>query len=241
MLNILLFTQDQELVNKINVLTQKISCSVKTARVRKEAINYICNNPVSLCAIDLDNDGDGFCAALKLIDDNIPTVIFSNDDSEHTKLSAFEKGCDDYILKTVSLKEIQFRIQSILKRTTHLKEGRIFTQNTLNDPISIGNSVIDFSKRSFYTQKEQIALSKKEASLLRLFYLNKGKLLKREEILKEIWNTSDYYASKSMDVYLSKLRKILSYEQSVSIQNIHGTGYMFVEQKLNELNELNES
>lgn len=230
MLNILLFTQDPELIHKTNLLTQKISCNIKTAKIRKEAINFICNNPVSLCVIDIDNDGDGFCSALKLIDDTIPTVIFSNDDAEHTKLHAFENGCDDYILKSVSLQEIQFRIQSILKRTSFYRGVQLGSLAQLNEPILIGNSAVDFGKRLFYSQNEPITLSKKEASLLRLFYLNKGKLLKREEILKEIWNTSDYYASKSMDVYLSKLRKILSSEESVSIQNIHGTGYMFVEQ-----------
>lgn len=234
MLNILLFTQDPDLINKTNLLTQKISCSVKTAKVRKEAINYICNNPVSLCAIDLDNEGRGFCSALKLIDESIPTVIFSNDGSEEAKLSAFENGCDDYILKSISLQEIQFRIQSILKRTSFAKNIQFSALAQLNDPILIGNSTVDFGKRLFYSRNEHIPLSKKEASLLRLFYLNKGKLLKREEILKEIWNTSDYYASKSMDVYLSKLRKILSSEASVSIQNIHGTGYMFIEQLVQE-------
>lgn len=235
MLNILLFTQDHDLIHKINLLTQKISCNVKTAKIRKEAINFICNNPVSLCAIDIDNEGVGFCSALKLIDDTIPTVIFSNDDTEFTKLNAFENGCDDYVLKSVSLQEIQFRIQSILKRTS-FSRGLQFSSLTQlsSEPILIGNSAVDFGKRLFYSQNEPIALSKKEASLLRLFYLNKGKLLKREDILKEIWNTSDYYASKSMDVYLSKLRKILSSEESVSIQNIHGTGYMFVEQQLVE-------
>lgn len=205
---------------------------LKQAGIRKEAINYICNNHVSLCIIDRDNDGDGFCSALKLIDEGIPTIIFSSDDSEQTKLDAFEKGCDDFISKNVSLQEIQFRIQSILKRTASLRNNRLGTHTALNEPILIGNSIIDFGRRSFSTQTEMIPLSKKEASLLRLFYLNKGKLLKREDILKEIWNTSDYYASKSMDVYLSKLRKILSYEESVSIQNIHGTGYMFVEEKI---------
>lgn len=229
MLNILLFTHDKDLINKTSTLTQNLSCTLKTAGIRKDAINYICNNHVSLCIIDLDNDGDGFCSALKLIDESIPSIIFSSDDSEQTKLDAFEKGCDDFILKTVSSMELQFRIQSILKRTATSKHSRLASHSPLNEPISIGNSVIDFGRRSFSTQTENIPLSKKEASLLRLFYLNKGKLLKREDILKEIWNTSDYYASKSMDVYLSKLRKILSYEESVSIQNIHGTGYMFVE------------
>jgi DNA-binding response OmpR family regulator len=238
MLNILLFTQDADLIHKTNLLTQKVSCSIKTAKIRKDAINFICNNTVSLCIIDLDNDGEGFCSALKLIDDNIPTIIFSNNNSEQIKLSAFEKGCDDYILKTVSAQEIQFRIQSILKRTTQSKQNQNISSLALNEPISIGSSVIDFGRRSFFSQNELIPLSKKEASLLRLFYVNKGKLLKREDILKEIWNTSDYYASKSMDVYLSKLRKILSYEESVSIQNIHGTGYMFVEQQLAEVHPI---
>jgi DNA-binding response OmpR family regulator len=232
MLNILLFTQDPDLINKVNILTRFIECNIKTARTRKEAIAYVCNNPVKLGAIDLDFDGDGFWAALKLIDDKVPIVVFSNKNTEEDKLSAFGNGCDDYILKSTSPKEMQFRFQSILKRSIHVSDNISVSAPFLNEPISLGKSVIDFDKRYFYTPQENIALSKKEANLLRLFYLNKGKLLKREEILKEIWNTSDYYASKSMDVYLSKLRKILSSEESVTIQNIHGTGYMFVEQEL---------
>jgi DNA-binding response OmpR family regulator len=230
MLNILLFTQDANLIQKINLLHRYISCTIKIFKDRKDAINYVCNNTVSLCGIDHDNDGEGFCSALKLIDEKLPTVIFSNDDTETTKLKAFANGCDDYIHKSVSGKEIQFRIQSIIKRSSLNQDHTSNKSTYLNEPISIGKSVVDFAKRLFYTQDEDIPLSKKEASLLKLFYINRGKLLKREDILREIWHTSDYYASKSMDVYLSKLRKKLNKEESVSIQNIHGTGYMFIEQ-----------
>jgi DNA-binding response OmpR family regulator len=230
MLTFLLFTQDETLIQKINRLHSFLTCHIQVARTRKEGISYICNRQVTLCAIDMENDGEGFCTALKLINESLPTVVFSVDDSEKTKLRAFEKGCDDYILKSVSPKEIQFRLQSVLKRTLNSNHSVSESEILINEPIVIGNSTIDFTKRNFHTPYEMIPMSKKETSLLKLFYTNRGKLLRREDILKEIWNTSDYYASKSMDVYLSKLRKILVNEEAVSIQNIHGKGYMFVEQ-----------
>jgi DNA-binding response OmpR family regulator len=236
MLHVVLFTQDTEFINLINALTQQVSFSIKTCRTRKEAILYIRKNPVCLCIIDRDHEDENFCAALKLTDEKIPVVVFSGDQSEYTMLRSFEMGCDDYILKTASLAEIRFRIQSVIKRTTYLWNSQSQLQNMQQEPISIGNAVIDFKKRLFYTQKEQIILSKKEASLLQLFYKNKGKLLKREEILKEVWDSPDCYASKSMDVYLGKLRKILSEEESVSIQNIRGTGYMLVDNRSIEQN-----
>jgi DNA-binding response OmpR family regulator len=229
MLNVLLFTKDTDLIQKISPIALSIGCNIKTAKIRKDAINYVCNHQVSLCIIELENDGEGFCSALKLIDETVPTIIFSDNYSEEMMLKAFEKGCDDYILKSVSKKEIAFRIQSVLKRTLLSKDSTLIA-NELDKPVLLGSSTIDFNNRFIQTKENQIPLSKKEASLLKLFYYNSGKLLKREDILREIWNTSDYYASKSMDVYLSKLRKILSYENSVRIQNIHGTGYMFVQE-----------
>jgi DNA-binding response OmpR family regulator len=93
-------------------------------------------------------------------------------------------------------------------------------------PISIGSSTVDFDKRHFNFKDKQIQMSRKENDLLKLLYLNKGKVISRENILKEVWKTSDYYASKSMDVYLSKLRKILKHEEMIELKNIHGTGYV---------------
>ena len=86
--------------------------------------------------------------------------------------------------------------------------------------------MIHFNKRLFINKDTQIQLSRKEAELLKVLYVNKGKVIKREDILKEVWKTNDYYASKSMDVYITKLRKILQLETSVELRNIHGTGYI---------------
>lgn len=228
MTQILVFSSNNDCIVTIENLLVDMPCNIKIASMRREAINILCNQPIDLCLIDAENDGEGFCAALKLIDDKMPKIVLSPTNTESDRLIAFENGCDDFIhVSTISQKEFKLRIQVVLKRNTSSKSIN------LAEPVAIGNSTMDFVKRNLICKEQLISLSRKEASLLKLFYLNKGKLLSREHILKEVWNTSDYYASKSMDVYLSKLRKILQCEEAVTIENIHGSGYVFTESVFN--------
>jgi DNA-binding response OmpR family regulator len=221
-MSILVYSSDKNFILSLTKTLTSLRYSHVSFQTRKEAINHVCKDSAVLAVVDEHDDGIEFLTALKLINEHLPIVFVSASVNAETKYRAFELGADDCITKDTSEREIFHRIQSILKR------ARIEPlQQSLQNPVSIGTSTIDFNKRHFNFKDQQIQLSRKEADLLKVLYLNKGKVLSREDILKEVWKTSDYYASKSMDVYLTKLRKIIQNEETIELKNIHGTGYIF--------------
>ncbi|MES2779691.1 MAG: response regulator transcription factor, partial [Bacteroidota bacterium] len=207
-MNILVYSADITFIERLSKSLQSVSYSLIHFNNRKEAINFVCKDNAILSVIDEETDGIDFLTALKLIDEQLPVLFVSAAKNVEIKFKAFELGSDDCVDKTISERELYHRIQSILKRS------RIETiHHDLDNPVSIGASTMDFNKRHFNCKDQLIQLSRKEADLLKMLYLNKGRVLSREDILKEVWKTSDYYASKSMDVYLTKLRKILQNEK----------------------------
>lgn len=223
---IFVFSSDAIFTESIQQLSHFHPYNVQIASSRKDAVRFICNHPIQVCVIDLDKDGEAFHHAFRLIDEQTPIILTSSQNSEKFRLAAFENGCDDFVDKDMSVKELHYRLQAVIKRS-----GFIKVDSLADKPIVVGSSVIDFPNRTFSNNGQLTKLSKKEASLLRLFFENKGKLLSREQILKEVWHSFDYYTSKSMDVYMTKIRKILRQEQSVQLQNVHGTGYLLIEQQ----------
>jgi two-component system OmpR family response regulator len=224
MLTLLLFTHDDELVSSTEKAVTGSQFDLVYCKSKREAISYICNTKISLCLFDVENDGINLHSAIKLIDEKIPVAFISDGKSTEAKYKALEHGCDDFILKPITSTDLFQRLSSLLTRVK-LNPTYEYPQH----PVTIGNSTIDFNRRSFNTNNSTIHLSRKEADLLKIFCLNKGKLLSRETILKEVWKSCDYYTSKSMDVYLTKLRKLLKHERNAEIRNVHGTGYIFVE------------
>lgn len=220
-MNILVYSANTTLIERLSNLLGPLHYSIISFQNRKNAINFVCKESAVLAVIDEYEDGMEFLTALKLIDEHLPVLFIYKSQYEESKFRAFELGVDDCVLSTITERELYLRIVSILRRS---KIERVL--DYMNNPVSIGSSTIDFDKRHFNVKDKQIQMSRKESDLLKVLYLNKGKVLSREDILKEVWKTCDYYASKSMDVYLTKLRKILQNEETVELKNIHGTGYV---------------
>lgn len=220
-MNILVYSANTTLIERLSKLLNQTHFSINAFQNRKSAINSVCKENPTLSIIDGSDDGIEFLTALKLIDDHLPIVFVYGERNDELKYKAFELGVDDCVIPTISERELYLRITSILKRS---RIERML--DYVDCPVSIGSSTVDFDKRHFNFKDKQIQMSRKENDLLKLLYLNKGKVISRENILKEVWKTSDYYASKSMDVYLSKLRKILQHEEMIELKNIHGTGYV---------------
>ncbi|MES2558714.1 MAG: response regulator transcription factor [Bacteroidota bacterium] len=221
-MNILVYSADTTFIERLSKSLQSVTYSIISFRNRKDAINFVCKDTAMLAVIDEGTDGIEFLTALKLIDEQLPVLFTASEKNVETKYKAFELGVDDCIDKSIPERELYHRVQSILKRSRIEPVHQLF-----ENPVILGASTMDFKSRHFNCKDQLIQLSRKEADLLKVFYLNKGRVLSREDILKEVWKTSDYYASKSMDVYLTKLRKILQNEEMVEIKNIHGTGYIF--------------
>jgi DNA-binding response OmpR family regulator len=166
---------------------------------------------------------DGFTLAeeIRLINEVVPVIFLTAKTMKEDKIRGFKIGGDDYITKPFSTEELSLRIEAILKRTRlSLLNGEKETE------YQIGSFTFDYSNQMLKSPSQEHRLTKKEAEVLRLLCINKNKILRREIALKMIWGEDDYFMGRSMDVYITRLRKFLSADPNVSITNIHRTGFM---------------
>lgn len=175
-----------------------------------------------LCLLDImlpHKDGFTLAADIRNLDSLVPIVFLTSKTMTEDKLKGFKLGADDYISKPFSTEELVLRIEAILKRVDIAgvdHDQKIF---------SIGRYKFNYQEKMLMMDDKQVSLTNKQAELLRLLYLNRNKLLKRETALKTIWGEDDYFMGRSMDVHIAKLRKLLKDDPEISITNIHGAGF----------------
>jgi DNA-binding response OmpR family regulator len=137
-------------------------------------------------------------------------------------LEGFQLGADDYITKPFSMEELIMRLEAILRRTS--QEGQASTQQVF----TLGKFTFDTRKQTLTEGENAVKLTTKESDLLKLLCQNANKVLERNYALKSIWIDDNYFNARSMDVYITKLRKHLKEEPSVEIINVHGKGYKLI-------------
>jgi DNA-binding response OmpR family regulator len=176
-----------------------------------------------LCILDVNMPyRDGFSLAKKIRQksDIVPVFFLTAKSLEEDKLKGFASGGDDYIVKPFSMKELLSRIQVFLRRNKML-----VTESTKNFPI--GRFAFVPEELRLKNDKETIILTQRESELLEFLCHHPNKVLKREEILSNVWGKNDFFLGRSMDVFMTRLRKLLATEPSVAIETIHGVGYRF--------------
>lgn len=163
---------------------------------------------------------DGFSVAeeIRKNDCETPIIFLTARSMKEDKLKGFRVGGDDYLTKPFSTEELKLRINAILRRS---KRGQVPKSSVY----TIGRYTFDYSNHLLSNAQEEKQLTKREAELLRLLCLNMNNVLRRDLALKTIWGDDDYFMGRSMDVYITKLRKMLNGDPSVSIVNIHNTGF----------------
>lgn len=175
----------------------------------------------NLCIFDVmlpKKDGFSLARSVRERNKNIPILFLTAKSMMEDKLEGFQTGADDYITKPFSLEELFYRIEVFLKRGT--------VQLNNNEKVfSLGHYEFDFSNLVLKNSKSAKSLTQKEAEVLKLLYQNRERVLKREEILKQVWGDDDYFMGRSMDVFISKLRKYLKEDSSIQIVNYHGVGF----------------
>lgn len=175
----------------------------------------------NLCIFDVmlpKKDGFALAKSVRQINKQVPILFLTAKAMTEDKLAGFQLGGDDYITKPFSLEELLCRIDVFLRRSTATgDEGeKVFT---------IGSYEFDYTTLVLKYADSEKTLTQKEADVLKLLYLNRERVLKREEILKHIWGDDDYFMGRSMDVFISKLRKYLKDDPDVQIVNYHGVGF----------------
>jgi two-component system, OmpR family, response regulator len=167
---------------------------------------------------------DGFTIAkdIRKINKDIPIVFLTAKNLKEDRIKGFYIGCDDYITKPFSTEELSLRIEAILRRV----------KKTTNFPIvgnieqfQLGLFTFDYTNMILKLGTNEQFLTRKEADLLKLLCINKNRLVHREIALKSIWGDSDYFTGRSMDVFITRLRKYLKEDENICIINIHGTGF----------------
>jgi DNA-binding response OmpR family regulator len=174
-----------------------------------------------LCILDVmmpEMDGFTLAKEIRKLNNDIPIIFLTAKTMKEDKITGFQAGADDYITKPFSIEELILRIEVFLKRSRKADkdEPTIF---------SIGNCEFDFSNLTLTIEKQKEVLTMKEAELLRFFCINKDKILKREEILRAVWGDDDYFSGRSLDVFISRLRKFLQKDSTIQIENIHSVGF----------------
>ncbi|GAB4209612.1 MAG: response regulator transcription factor [Bacteroidia bacterium] len=191
----------------------------------EEAFDIFCKKKFDLLILDVMMPKlDGFALARKIrqINTDIPIIFLTAKGSKEDTLEGFNSGADDYITKPFSMDELIARINAILKRTNVYKA--IESTETV---FEIGDYTFNYAVKQLIHRptKDTMRLTTKESDLMRLFAIHKNSLLDRSFALKSIWGDDNYYNSRSMDVYIAKLRKYLSKDPNISIVNVHGKGF----------------
>lgn len=225
-LNILLVEDDVNMGDMVKDALEESGFSVTLCRDGKDALSTFIKGSFNLCVFDVmlpQMDGFTLSERIRKLQPEIPFMFLTAKTETEDKLKGFELGADDYLIKPFSLKELIMRINVIARR---LQSSIVANDETT--VFNLGKLVFDYAKRELGTEGKMERISSKEADLLRLFCLNMNKMVRRDVILRTVWGSDDYFSSKSMDVYISRLRKLLKSEDSIQIINIHGTGYRFL-------------
>ena len=165
---------------------------------------------------------DGFSLAKDLRKENkdIPFIFLTAKTLQEDIIKGLKMGADDYITKPFSTEELLLRIEIIFRRQKSILSEEMEVLFNIGDKY-----IFDHHNRILKTNTIEHRLTKRESDVLLLLCKQKGKLVKREDALKDIWGENDYFMGRSMDVYITKLRKYLNEDNSISIKNIHGTGF----------------
>ncbi|MNK77880.1 Alkaline phosphatase synthesis transcriptional regulatory protein PhoP [compost metagenome] len=189
----------------------------------KSALKIFEEEEFDICIFDImmpKMDGFELAEAVRKIDVNVPIIFLSAKTLKEDRIKGLRLGADDYLVKPFSIEELLLKIEIFLKRS----QKNIPVAKTIYE---VGKYQFDTKNFILFNNEEKIGLTQREAELLKLFLDHKNSVLKREQILTSLWGTDDYFMGRSLDVFISRLRKILANEEGISIENLHGIGFRF--------------
>jgi DNA-binding response OmpR family regulator len=162
-------------------------------------------------------DGLTLSKSVRSMNASVPVLLLTAKSMIDDKLEGFRSGADDYITKPFHMDELVYRMEVFFKRSK--------SQDIPGHQFIIGKYEFNYHSLELKIDHQQKSLTQREADVLRLLCLEKDRVIKREEILKTVWGDDDYFMGRSLDVFISKLRKYLKDDPSVEIVNYHGIGF----------------
>lgn len=222
MKKILLAEDDPDFAQVLKQYLELFNFEVHWVLDGEKAFSTFKNEVFHFCILDVMMPKmDGFTLAEKIVNHNpeVPFLFLTAKKLKEDKIRGLKLGADDYIVKPFEADELVLRIQNILKRSE-----KTFLTKPQNEEISIGNFLFHTQRLELKSSTSVQQLTEKEAALLLFLFENKNQLLKREVILKAIWETDDFFSGRSMDVFISRLRKYFKEDESVSIESKRNLG-----------------
>ena len=190
----------------------------------KSALEAFNSQSFDICLLDImmpEMNGFEVAQQIRSKNSDIPIIFISAKALKEDRIKGLKIGADDYLVKPFSIEELILKIEVFLKRS---KKTGTYSAN-----YKVGK--YDFDPKNYTLQDtiNTITLTQRESELLLYFIRNKNTVLKRQDILKAIWGDDDYFMGRSLDVFISRLRKVLADEQNILIENLHGIGFRFSE------------
>ncbi|PWT94730.1 MAG: DNA-binding response regulator [Bacteroidetes bacterium] len=189
----------------------------------EQALQQFQRDNFDICLLDvMMPNKDGFTVARKIRQktDLMPILFLTAKSLEEDKLKGFQTGADDYITKPFSMKELLMRMEVFLRRTKKLRSDDM-------KEYKIGNLRFSYTDLKIYNGSTSSNLTQKEADLLKFLCEHRNHILKREEVLLNVWGKDDYFLGRSMDVFITKLRKHFKADPGINLETIHGVGFRF--------------
>ena len=187
----------------------------------KEAVRLFKKDLFDLCLLDVmlpEMDGYAVAEEIRSRHSEIPIIFLTAKSLKEDKIHGLKIGADDYITKPFSIEELILKIKIFLKR-------KYVTGSQELSVLKVGSFTLDHDNLKLSNGEEASQMTKKEADLLKLLITNKNKIVERSTILERLWGENDYFMGRSMDVFISRLRKYLKGDESITIENIHGVGF----------------
>jgi DNA-binding response OmpR family regulator len=222
---ILLAEDDGNLGTPLKSFLNAKNYDTTLVRTGTQALDTFLNSAFNICIFDTmlpKMDGITLAKEIRLSNNKVPIIFISAKKRQEDIIDGFVAGADDYITRPFSMEELYYRIEAILRRTNAAKKASV------EGPFTLGSFKFDPLKQILSNSEKVIKLTTKESELLSILYLHRNELLERNHALKAIWIDDNYFNARSMDVYISKLRKYISEDPALKLLNVHGKGYKLI-------------
>lgn len=219
----ILYVEDDETLGFLTADSLESQYLVSHFTNGQKGFDAFCTEEFDLCILDVmlpDMDGFEMATEIRKRNREIPILFLSAKTMKEDRIKGLKLGADDYLVKPYSMEELILKIEVFLNRSQKTSyKNLIYT---------IGSFEFDPTNYCVSKGKDTINLTERESALLKLFLDNKNRVLKRETILIELWGTDDYFMGRSLDVFISRLRKIFKEEPNIRIENIPRVGFKLV-------------
>ncbi len=192
----------------------------------QQALQAFCKEPFDICILDImlpEMDGFALAEAIRSRNAAVPILFLSARSLKEDRLKGLRLGADDYLVKPFSIEELLLKIDIFLKRRSI---GH--TATSTPTAVQLGRFEFDYANLVLRQNGKSIDLTQREADLLHLLSGSPNQVVKREALLLKLWGNDDYFMGRSLDVFISRLRKILKPDSSLSIENVHSVGFRLI-------------